>query len=950
VLVGRENELQLLEGLVGRVSAGQGGAVWVAGDPGIGKSALIAAGMATAERQGCQVYSATVHEQSRVFPLHVLLDALGADERGAIPGMRESEPDLIAAGRAEIIGLLQGKNADLFKLPDPVTTVADRLVILVHRLCAVSPVIIMIDDAQWADKASLRVLLRLSGVLGQLPLLLVVAARPVPARPELAALREALVGAGGSAVDLGPVDAVEAAEMVRHLIGVPPGPALARQLTAAGGNPLYLRELIDALARTSRLHLDAEQAELHGGSSGLPGTLSAAIERRLRFLTEPVISALRMAAVLGTAFTVADLAIVTGRRTTELIGVMDEAVGAGVLIESTPGTLAFRHGLVHQSLYEGMPASLRAALHRKAAEKLAGAGAQTERVAMQLLAAPGAADTWMIDWIAEAAPMLCHRAPQVAAELLTRARDQLGWQDARRERLDADLAMAQLMLGDNEQVVRLARPVLACTRDPALAGRVAWTMAYALPRMDQQQQAIEVTDQALAREGLPSVWSARLRARRATSLFAARRYKEASAEAERAEAEGNQVGDRLAVGYALYTRARLEFLGRRSLTAAMDVIERALAVLTDEPEGTDLTLLLMVNLGGALSALGKRDAADRIYAQVAVLVERGTPPRQAQVRAFSAMYSFYRGRWDDALADLDAAAQLQLDVGYRPYLRGLAALVAVHRDDQAAADVCLRGADDIRLTDAEVPIEIEFLLVAWALAAERDANPAVALTRLLAVFDPDGTREFTRLGVVSTQWLPDVVRLALTVGEPAIAAAAAKVCACEADPPDSPTPEATALHCQGLLDGDPEAVCAAAALFQSFGYPLFNAQALENAAVLHAGKGNVQAARAAYLQAIGIYTDLGAAWDITRADARMRQHNIRRGSRSARRQAAVGWQALTPTEEKIARMVASGASNPDIAGQLFLSRYTVESHVSHILVKLAAKSRAEIARAVTSAG
>jgi DNA-binding CsgD family transcriptional regulator len=950
VLVGREHELQLLQELVGRVSMGEGGAVWVRGHPGIGKSALIDAGLATAREQGCRVCSATAREQPPVLPLHVLLEALGTDAYGTFTSAGESEPEAIRAARAEIAGLLRGRHADLGTGRDAVTTAGDRLVMLVRQLCAVSPVIVVIDDAQRADEASLGLLLRLSGELRQLPLLLVVAVRPAPSRAALAALREALASVGGSAIDLGPVGATEAVEMVRHLTGVPPGPALARQLTAAGGNPLYLRELIDALTRTSRLILDAEQAELLGGPSGLPATLSAAIGRRLRFLTDPARSALRMAAVLGSAFTVADLSVVTGRGASELIHVVGEAVGAGVLAESAPGTLAFRHALVHQSLYEGMAAGLRAALHRQAAQYLAAAGAEAEQVAMQLLAAPGAADAWMIDWVAGAGPMLCHRAPQVAAELLTRARDQLGWQDARRERLDADLAMAQLMLGANEQVVRLARPVLACTRDLAVAGRTAWTMACALLRMGLQEQAIEVTDQALAREGLQPVWSARLRARRAASLFAVGCYEEASAEAERAEAEGNQAGDHLSVAYSLYTRARLEFFRRRNLTRAKDAIERALAVLGDEPQATDLTLLLMAYLGGALSALGNKDEADRRFAQVTVLMERGTRPGQAQARVLNAVYAFYRGRWDDALADLDAVTKLPLEAVYRSFMRGLRAQVAVHRDDRAAADTCLRGAEDIQLSGREVRIETEFLLVARALAAERDADPSGALTQLLAIFDPDGTREFSRLGVLSTQWLPEVVRLALAVGEPAVAAAAAKVCAREADSPDSPTPQAAALHCQGLLDADPCAVRAAAALFDSYGYPLFNAHALENAAVLHAGKGEAQAARAAYLQAIGIYTDLGAAWDITRADARMRRHNVRRGSRSARRHAAMGWQALTPTEEKVARLVASGASNPDIAGQLFVSRYTVESHVSHILAKLTAKSRAEIARAVVSAG
>src|SRR6202035_3445039 len=109
-------------------------------------------------------------------------------------------------------------------------------------------------------------------------------------------------------------------------------------------------------------------------------------------------------------------------------------------------------------------------------------------------------------------------------------------------------------------------------------------------------------------------------------------------------------------------------------------------------------LQLMVTLGGLLGILGRPVEADRIYAQAAALVERGTLPRQAHVRSFSATFAFHRGRWDDALAELDAAAQLTHDATYRQYLSGVGAHVAGHRDDRAAADGYLRHAADIQLT------------------------------------------------------------------------------------------------------------------------------------------------------------------------------------------------------------------------------------------------------------
>ncbi|MFI9161079.1 response regulator transcription factor [Kitasatospora aureofaciens] len=91
------------------------------------------------------------------------------------------------------------------------------------------------------------------------------------------------------------------------------------------------------------------------------------------------------------------------------------------------------------------------------------------------------------------------------------------------------------------------------------------------------------------------------------------------------------------------------------------------------------------------------------------------------------------------------------------------------------------------------------------------------------------------------------------------------------------------------------------------------------------------------------YTDLGAAWDIRRARARLRACGIRQGARGRRVRAASGWASLSPTELRVAHLVAAGRSNPRIAAELLLSARTVQSHVSRILAKLSFTSRVEIA-------
>jgi DNA-binding CsgD family transcriptional regulator len=144
-----------------------------------------------------------------------------------------------------------------------------------------------------------------------------------------------------------------------------------------------------------------------------------------------------------------------------------------------------------------------------------------------------------------------------------------------------------------------------------------------------------------------------------------------------------------------------------------------------------------------------------------------------------------------------------------------------------------------------------------------------------------------------------------------------------------------------LAAGDTGSLLAAASYYQATGRPLDRAQALEDAAVLLTGGGDLAAARDAFATAVALYRGLGAEWDARRAGARLRPAGLRPGRR---RRASFGWESLTPAETKIVALVAEGRSNPDIAEQLFLSRNTVQTHVSHVLAKLDARSRGEIIR------
>lgn len=120
--------------------------------------------------------------------------------------------------------------------------------------------------------------------------------------------------------------------------------------------------------------------------------------------------------------------------------------------------------------------------------------------------------------------------------------------------------------------------------------------------------------------------------------------------------------------------------------------------------------------------------------------------------------------------------------------------------------------------------------------------------------------------------------------------------------------------------------------------------ALEDLAVVLAEHGQEAAARGALSEAAGLYDALAARWDVRRADSRRRAYGIRRVPRSrGSARPASGWAALSPTEVKVAALIARGDSTSDIARSMFLTRRTVQTYISRMLAKLDAKSRVEIA-------
>ncbi|HEY0718631.1 MAG TPA: AAA family ATPase, partial [Streptosporangiaceae bacterium] len=858
---------------------GQGALCWFQGEPGIGKSALTSALLDGAAGLGVTIFRGAASERVMAFPLRPLTDGLRIGPQATDPA------------RAEIAELLHG-TAGRARMVDPVLAASERMMELVDRWCADGPVALAVEDLHWADEASLLAWNRLARAVGQIPLLLIGSARPTPRRPTVGRLRE-LAAERGVVLDLGPLEPAGVTELAAGVAGGVPGPRLRTALTRAGGNPLYLMELTAGLTRGGELNVSDGVAELRRDVTALPGSLTAAIRRRLGQLDRPTRAALRIAALMGNEFDAAEWSAATGRSVIEVAAMVDTAAADGVL-SGGGERLRFRHELIRQVLAAEVAAADRCAVHARIARDLARADCGVHAVARHLLAVPGPVPDWVPAWLAGIGEPALYTLPQVSAELLSRALAAAGDEHPQWETLTAQLARVLFWIGRDDQASELAGQVAGRTSDPVLAARMRIQLIRSAGRTRRPAQALAVTTGTVADPRLPADWQARLAAWSALLRRAAGQVTEAAELAAAALAAAAESGDPLAVATARHAAAMCG-----SAAGRPGHIEAALAVLRGrDPESTDLRLILLANRIAVAAECGLTDQAEAALREGLRLAERAGTVRGADMLAAAAQFSYRYGRWDDALAQLAGADQEGSGTDPSGSSRGIAALIALRRGDRESADAQLasiagRPAGLVPLPERSYP-----LIEAQALRAEADGD----LDRAVAVMSGWLPASAGLPATERDDGLPYLVYLALAAGQNATARTAAALSKAGAAAGGSPGRAAAARFCQALLAHDSRELLAVADGYEQLGWIPRQAFALEEAAVRLAGNGEVTAARAALTRAVRIYSGLGAAWDAGRADRRLKQHGVRRGPNSIRRGPSHGWDALTPSERRVAEL------------------------------------------------
>jgi DNA-binding CsgD family transcriptional regulator len=941
---GRETETAVLDDAIDRAAAGRLAVVLIDGEAGIGKTRLLQDALEKARSRGLRVAAAGTAELERTRPFGLVAGMFGCT-RSAPDPRRAAIGELLARGdhgdRGDFEG--RGDRAPVTVTSDPGLQfrAVDAFADLAEELALDGPLVIGADDLHWADPSSLVTLGALAARLDGLPVAIIGCFRPAPAMADLERLASGLEAAGGRRLSLRGLDGRAVAELVADAVGAAPGRRLLAGISGAAGNPLFVTELLGALAQEQMITIADGQAEV--ANLTLPPTLRLTILRRISFLAEGTLQALRSASVLGTGFTLTDLAEVTGRSAVDLSMALAEPLRARVLEDDGP-RLRFRHDLIRDAIYEDLPASVRGALHREAGQRLAAAGAPASQVAEHLARGARRGDAEAIGWLARAARQAALTSPGVAAGLFGRAIGLMEEADEGRDRLIAERAGTLMLAGRVPAALAACRELLGRHHDPDTDGRVRTCLAHALLAQGQVRDALGELDRASMSPGISETERA---AAHAWASFARISLGDldGAAASERAAAAGAG-DDHLTTSIIMSTTARIaESRGHlgEALEIAGDTVRRADA----SPGRLGHRFPVCVTKGRLLIALDRLpEARSALSAGVRVSEELGVRWALATHRVYLAYERFAAGEWDDALAELEVSIKVAEEVGEiysLVYAHGLLSRISLYRNDLYRAREAADAGDRYR---AGWGRGHSMSWVAWprALICEAEGQVGQALSTMAALWDwCAGSGLLLELPAIGA----DLVRLALAAGEVPRARQAADAVAEVAARNDLAWMTGEALRCRGLAHDDPEALQAAVAAHGRGSRPLLLAMACEDAGSSLARHGQAERARPLLDRAAGGYERLGAARGLARAEAALREAGGRRGRRGSRGRPRSGWDSLTPTEHSVAGLVAEGLSNPQIGERLYISSRTVQTHLAHVFAKLDISARAQLAAEVT---
>jgi DNA-binding CsgD family transcriptional regulator len=780
----------------------------------------------------------------------------------------------------------------------------------VDRLIAAQPIVLVVDDVQFADAESVGLLRDL--ITLDAPITLVATGNSVPAP-----LQRAHV----DGLALPPLDRLDIDGFVHDRTGCWPGARLRALLESIADNALHLVAVLDALLRagTTVVGTTLDLVNDDAGAVATDLTATSAVDR----LTGSELDVARVLAVLGRPADPDEIAGLLGAAPMSLVGTLQRLLDAGVL--AARGTeLEFSHDAFRQATYAAIPEPLRRTMHRAVALTVQEA---VEHAGHVLAARPEPAE--LLAAVTAAVEDLGD-APGVTAALLGRATQATD---------DADAA-AQLAIGRARALARdgqlrlaaeVAAEALVRARDPAVVSELRRVEIFTLGVGGHPAEAIDLLDATLS-DPLPDGPRRVLTEhRRMLRLLAGR---------EPVPLEPFSADPReLTLNGLIAELLRRHLLGDTGVAVeyAWAAAQRTLTTPVDRNEGLSADVWTPYV---TLAHSGADAARDALHEMITLREERGAQWQSASHHAIGGAIEMSAGRLDDAAAHLGTAlteaARMELDM-------------ASATAGAALVDVLLGNLPDARRRLDGWSASPEFGLPhierarVSLLEAER-RYPQAANLAAATWTRAECHHHFGWLAAVA----PDFARVALRANDAhclgTIAGTLARI------PAPAGRPGRAAVQLATLLTGpgSPSVATVAPHLADEAvdaGDRLFGMLALEEAAVAAAVGDDKDGARALGRRAIELAEDAGARTITTRVAGRLRAAGARLGSTTTRSRPDFGWDSLTPTERRIVDTVAAGATGPEIARQLHLSPRTVQTHVSHALTKLGLANRVELAAA-----
>jgi tetratricopeptide (TPR) repeat protein len=736
---GRAGELAVLGEALDRVASGRPAVVLIEGEAGIGKTRLLDEALQVARGLGMQVAAGRAEELEQTRPFGLVAGAFGCARSSPDPRRSAIATLLAARGGAE--------HEPITVTSDPGLrfSAVDAFADLAEELALSGPLVIGVDDLQWADPSSLLTLGVLSRRAAYLPVALIGCLRPSPRVAELDRLAAMVEAAGAQHLTLGGLAGEAVAELVAETVAAEPGPGLLAEVAGAGGNPLFVTELLRALAQEDAINTSGGRAEI-ATMPPLP-TLRLTILRRLSFLPDDTLQALRAASILGSSFTLTDLATVAGRSALELSVALAQAVSTHV-IEDDGTYLRFRHDLIRDAIYEDLPLSVRRALHREAGQRLAGPGASLLQVAGQFARGAGEGDAEAIGWLTRAAREAAASSPDVAADLLERAIALMKPADPGRDRLLAEQASSLLLAGRVAPAEDVCRALLGRDHDPGAEVPARVCLGRTLMAQGRVRDALRELERA---GESPMITGAERADALGWASIAHRWLGEldgSAATAEQARSAAAAAGDHMTTSIAGASSAVVSLL-RGQFSKALEIIDDAVRLADQSPGRQGHGYPLHANRGLILLELDRlEEARSALNVDRRISEELGLGWHLPSYQMVRTAERFTAGEWDDAIAEVEASVELAGETGLAFGLihgRSVLSLISLHRGDlnnakqAAAAALAQLAATGVRYrADADAAAAPPADRPAWRRAGGRAADrqrPATRRPRRPAVPD-----------------------------------------------------------------------------------------------------------------------------------------------------------------------------------------------------------------------